>query len=98
MFVFRNLFLKRNKYRFYQNILKHIFNQHKFIKYFFFRRRVLQITPGIEDLGDLQWELALYLVFSWVVIYFIIWRGLHQSGKVSVSELLLVSLIVIVIC
>lgn len=48
----------------------------------FWERRVLGITEGIENLGVLQWELALYLVFAWIFVYFIIWRGLHQSGKI----------------
>lgn len=48
----------------------------------FWERRVLGITPGIETLGNLQWELALYLIAAWIFTYFIIWRGLHQSGKI----------------
>ncbi|XP_054722878.1 sodium- and chloride-dependent GABA transporter 1-like [Uloborus diversus] len=48
----------------------------------FWERRVLGITSGIETLGALRWELALYLVAAWIFTYFIIWRGLHQSGKI----------------
>lgn len=47
------------------------------------RRRVLGISDGIESMGSIRWELTLYLVVAWIFIYFIIWRGLHQSGKVS---------------
>jgi len=46
------------------------------------RKRVLQITEGIDDLGGIQWELLGCLVLGWVLVYIIIWRGLHASGKV----------------
>ncbi|KAG8194818.1 hypothetical protein JTE90_017257 [Oedothorax gibbosus] len=48
----------------------------------FWERRVLGISSGIEVMGGLRWELVLYLVVAWIVIYFIIWKGLHQSGKI----------------
>ncbi|XP_042907989.1 sodium- and chloride-dependent GABA transporter 2 [Parasteatoda tepidariorum] len=48
----------------------------------FWERYVLGITDGIHDMGSLRWELALYLFAAWVFTYFIIWKGLHQSGKI----------------
>ncbi|XP_035207354.1 sodium- and chloride-dependent GABA transporter 1-like isoform X2 [Stegodyphus dumicola] len=48
----------------------------------FWERRVLGITSGIETLGIIRWELALYLIVAWIFVYFIIWKGLHQSGKI----------------
>ncbi|KFM57632.1 Sodium- and chloride-dependent GABA transporter 1, partial [Stegodyphus mimosarum] len=48
----------------------------------FWERRVLGITSGIESLGIIRWELALYLIVAWIFVYFIIWKGLHQSGKI----------------
>ncbi|XP_052125084.1 sodium- and chloride-dependent GABA transporter 1-like [Frankliniella occidentalis] len=45
-------------------------------------RRVLHITDGIHDLGGMQWELFMCLALGWVLVYFIIYRGLHQSGKI----------------
>ncbi|XP_034240905.1 sodium- and chloride-dependent GABA transporter 2-like [Thrips palmi] len=45
-------------------------------------RRVLRITGGIHDLGGMQWELFACLALGWVLVYFIIYRGLHQSGKI----------------
>ncbi|KAK2714277.1 sodium- and chloride-dependent GABA transporter 1-like [Artemia franciscana] len=44
--------------------------------------RVLGITSGIEDLGGMQWELVGCLFLAWVFVYIIIWKGLHQSGKI----------------
>lgn len=45
----------------------------------------MNITDGIENIGGMQWELFGCLVLSWVVICFIIRKGLHQSGKVYFS-------------
>ncbi|XP_059482316.1 sodium- and chloride-dependent GABA transporter 1-like isoform X2 [Neocloeon triangulifer] len=48
----------------------------------FWEKRVLMITDGIHDLGGMQWELFGCLVLGWLLVYFIIWKGLHQSGKI----------------
>ena len=49
----------------------------------FWEDRVLQINKGIEfGLGSIQWELAGTLLLGWVIVYFIVCRGLHQSGYV----------------
>ncbi|GBM50473.1 Sodium- and chloride-dependent GABA transporter 2 [Araneus ventricosus] len=47
----------------------------------FWERKVLGITDGIHNMGGIRWELVGLLVLGWVVIYFIIWKGLHDSGK-----------------
>ena len=44
---------------------------------------MLQITDGVESMGDIQWELTLCLFFAWVVIYMCICKGIKSSGKVS---------------
>lgn len=46
-------------------------------------RRVLQLSTGLDDLGGMQWELLGCLLLGWLLVYLIICRGLHQSGKVS---------------
>ncbi|XP_065779633.1 sodium- and chloride-dependent betaine transporter [Muntiacus reevesi] len=48
----------------------------------FWERRVLSISPGIQHLGGLRWELALCLLLAWVVCYFCIWKGVKITGKV----------------
>ncbi|XP_011156695.1 sodium- and chloride-dependent GABA transporter 1 [Solenopsis invicta] len=48
----------------------------------FWDRRVLGITSGIESIGNIQWELLGCLIIGWLLVYFIIRRGLHQSGKI----------------
>ena len=41
-------------------------------------------TPGLEaGLGGVQWELVACLGLAWLMVYLIVWKGLHQSGKVE---------------
>ena len=54
------------------------------------RRRVLQISAGVEEVGSIKWDLALCLLLAWIVVYFCIWKGIKSSGKViavAVGEL-----------
>ncbi|XP_026282924.1 sodium- and chloride-dependent GABA transporter 1-like [Frankliniella occidentalis] len=48
----------------------------------FWDRRVLQLSAGLDELGGMQWELLGCLLLGWLLVYLIICRGLHQSGKI----------------
>ncbi|XP_032892836.1 sodium- and chloride-dependent taurine transporter [Amblyraja radiata] len=48
----------------------------------FWERKVLGLSPGIEDIGELKWELALCLLAAWVICFFCIWKGVRSTGKV----------------
>ncbi|XP_005724817.1 sodium- and chloride-dependent GABA transporter 3-like [Pundamilia nyererei] len=47
----------------------------------FWQRRVLNISTGIEALGNIQWELSLCLLLAWVICYFCVWKGVKSTGK-----------------
>ncbi|KAM9814177.1 sodium- and chloride-dependent GABA transporter 2-like [Neosynchiropus ocellatus] len=49
----------------------------------FWRRRVLNISSGIEELGSVQWELCLCLLLTWIICYFCIWKGVRSTGKAT---------------
>ncbi|XP_077430299.1 sodium- and chloride-dependent GABA transporter 2-like [Vanacampus margaritifer] len=49
----------------------------------FWRLRVLNISPGIEVLGKIQWELSLCLLLAWVICYFCVWKGVRSTGKAT---------------
>ncbi|XP_037632202.1 solute carrier family 6 member 4a [Sebastes umbrosus] len=50
----------------------------------FYTRQVLQVhrSPGLHQLGSVSWQLALCLLFIFIIVYFTIWKGVKTSGKV----------------
>ncbi|XP_050546751.1 sodium- and chloride-dependent GABA transporter 2-like [Daktulosphaira vitifoliae] len=48
----------------------------------YWENRVLMLSKGIEEIGGIQWELLILLGVSWIFIYFILGKGLSQSGKI----------------
>ena len=51
--------------------------------FFHFSNAVLGISSGIHEIGGVRMELFAYLVLAWVIVYLVIWKGLHNSGKVK---------------
>ena len=45
---------------------------------------VLDITPGIDSIGYVKWELALCLMLAWIIVGICLARGIKSSGKVSI--------------
>ena len=48
-----------------------------------FSNEALNISKGIQNLGMIQLDLLGCLLCAWVVVYGVIWKGLHNSGKVD---------------
>uniref|UniRef100_T1J0B1 limulus clotting factor C n=1 Tax=Strigamia maritima TaxID=126957 RepID=T1J0B1_STRMM len=50
----------------------------------YWNRYVLHIheANGIDDVGDLRWDLTLCLLLVWIVVYFCLFKGIKSSGKV----------------
>ncbi|XP_063356795.1 sodium- and chloride-dependent GABA transporter 2-like [Pelmatolapia mariae] len=47
----------------------------------FWSNRVLRISENMS-LGKIHWDLALCLMFAWIICYFCIWKGIKTTGKV----------------
>ena len=43
---------------------------------------VLQISGGIDEIGDMRWELCAYLALAWIGVYLVVCKGIHNSTKV----------------
>ncbi|XP_067864282.1 sodium- and chloride-dependent GABA transporter 1 [Heptranchias perlo] len=48
----------------------------------FFDYNVLQKTNGLDNLGNMRWELCGLLTLAWVIVYFCIFKGVTWTGKV----------------
>ncbi|XP_030646915.1 sodium- and chloride-dependent GABA transporter ine [Chanos chanos] len=48
----------------------------------YFDRRLLEMTRGIEDAGEMRWELFGLLILAWLIVYFCIFKGVKSTGKV----------------
>ncbi|CAH8875531.1 unnamed protein product [Trichobilharzia szidati] len=55
----------------------------------YWENRVLRISDGIHNLGTIQWDLALCLLLTWIVIYLCICKGIKTSAKVMYVTALL---------
>ncbi|GFR91172.1 sodium- and chloride-dependent taurine transporter-like [Elysia marginata] len=48
----------------------------------FWERKVLGLSSGVGEPGNIKWDLALCLLLAWIVVYFCICKGIKSSGKV----------------
>ncbi|XP_049817349.1 sodium-dependent neutral amino acid transporter B(0)AT3 isoform X2 [Aethina tumida] len=49
---------------------------------YYWYRVTLDASPSIEDPGMPKWWIVLCLLLSWVVVFFIVMKGIQSSGKV----------------
>lgn len=47
------------------------------------RNKVLNISSGLDEVGEFNWELMLCLMAVWVMVYFCVWKGVKSTGKVT---------------
>ena len=47
-----------------------------------YRRRVLRLSSGIDEMGSLMWDLSLSLVLAWTITFLALIKGIKSSGKV----------------
>ncbi|CAL8308363.1 unnamed protein product [Merluccius merluccius] len=48
----------------------------------FWEREVLKMSSTLDELGPINWKLALCLATVWIVSYFCVWKGVKSTGKV----------------
>lgn len=48
----------------------------------FLTKSVLKESSGIEEMGEIQWHLALTLLAAWIIIFLCLIKGIKSSGKV----------------
>lgn len=50
---------------------------------YFWYRVTLDASPSIETGGAPKWWIVLCLLIAWIVVFFIVMKGIQSSGKVS---------------
>ncbi|XP_034028465.1 sodium- and chloride-dependent creatine transporter 1 [Thalassophryne amazonica] len=48
----------------------------------FWERKVLRLSGGLHEPGDISYEMVLCLIATWVIVYFCMWKGVKSTGKV----------------
>lgn len=49
---------------------------------YFWYREALDASPSIEQPGAPRWWIVLCLLLAWIVVFFIVMKGIQSSGKV----------------
>ncbi|GJQ76497.1 hypothetical protein Trydic_g2204 [Trypoxylus dichotomus] len=49
---------------------------------YFWYRTTLDVAPSIDEPGNLKWWIVLCLLLSWIIVFFIVMKGIQSSGKV----------------
>lgn len=47
------------------------------------RHKVLRLSGGLNEPGNISYELVLCLFATWVVVFLCMWKGIKSTGKVN---------------
>ena len=50
-----------------------------------FSNYILEVSSGMEEMGGVNWKLALCLLLAWAIVLVCLIRGVQSLGKVSLS-------------
>lgn len=50
-----------------------------------YRNKVLRLSGDLSEPGEMNWQMILCLVTTWVIVYFCIWKGVKSTGKVTLA-------------
>lgn len=51
------------------------------------RQKVLRLSSGLHEPGDISYVMVLCLMATWLMVYFCMWKGVKSTGKVGVFML-----------
>uniref|UniRef100_A0A7N6FHE4 Transporter n=1 Tax=Anabas testudineus TaxID=64144 RepID=A0A7N6FHE4_ANATE len=63
----------------------------------FWERKVLRLSSGLHEPGDISYEMVLCLIVTWVIVYFCMWKGVKSTGKVVYFTALFPYLVLVVL-
>lgn len=44
--------------------------------------QVLRISDGIDEVGEVRWQLVLCLLLCWIIVFLVLIKGIATLGKV----------------
>lgn len=50
---------------------------------YFWYREALDASPSIEEPGAPRWWIVICLLLAWIIVFFIVMKGIQSSGKVG---------------
>uniref|UniRef100_A0A671VYJ4 Transporter n=1 Tax=Sparus aurata TaxID=8175 RepID=A0A671VYJ4_SPAAU len=63
----------------------------------FWERKVLRLSGGLHEPGDISYEMVLCLIAVWIIVYFCMWKGVKSTGKVVYFTALFPYLVLVVL-
>uniref|UniRef100_A0AAQ5ZRB1 Transporter n=1 Tax=Amphiprion ocellaris TaxID=80972 RepID=A0AAQ5ZRB1_AMPOC len=60
-------------------------------------RKVLRLSGGLHEPGDISYEMVLCLIATWIIVYFCMWKGVKSTGKVVYFTALFPYLVLVVL-
>uniref|UniRef100_A0A8V5GXY8 Transporter n=1 Tax=Melopsittacus undulatus TaxID=13146 RepID=A0A8V5GXY8_MELUD len=48
----------------------------------FWENKVLRLSGALSEPGEMNWQMILCLIATWVIVYFCIWKGVKSTGKI----------------
>ncbi|KAK9514745.1 hypothetical protein VZT92_025437 [Zoarces viviparus] len=63
----------------------------------FWERKVLRLSGGLHEPGDISYEMVLCLIITWIIVYFCMWKGVKSTGKVVYFTALFPYLVLVVL-
>uniref|UniRef100_A0A8D0AE72 Transporter n=1 Tax=Sander lucioperca TaxID=283035 RepID=A0A8D0AE72_SANLU len=63
----------------------------------FWERKVLRLSGGLHEPGDISYEMVLCLIVTWIIVYFCMWKGVKSTGKVVYFTALFPYLVLVVL-
>uniref|UniRef100_A0A672YZH1 Transporter n=1 Tax=Sphaeramia orbicularis TaxID=375764 RepID=A0A672YZH1_9TELE len=69
----------------------------EFWEYVFNIRKVLRLSGGLHEPGEISYEMVLCLIATWIIVYFCMWKGVKSTGKVVYFTALFPYLVLVVL-
>ncbi|XP_069045665.1 sodium- and chloride-dependent creatine transporter 1 isoform X3 [Lepisosteus oculatus] len=63
----------------------------------FWEHKVLRLSGGLDEPGQINGQMTLCLLATWVIVYFCVWKGVKSAGKVVYFTALFPYLVLVVL-